>query len=79
MHEAYDSADLGHAIRALRQERGWTQAELASWLGVARQTVVSLEQGGPVNVEVAMRALAMLGAKALIVSKSQGLDEHDAR
>jgi len=72
MHEAYDSADLGRAIRMLRRERAWTQADLASWLGISRPTVVSLERGGPVSVEVAMRALAMLGAKALIVPKSHG-------
>jgi DNA-binding XRE family transcriptional regulator len=71
--EAYDSADMGRAVRALRHERHWTQEELASWLGVVRQTVVSLEHGGPVSLDVAMRALAMLGAKAMIVPKSYGL------
>lgn len=69
LHEAYDAADLGRAIRRLRAERGFTQSELAAWLSVSRQTVVSLEQGGPVSVTVAMRALAILGGKAVVAPK----------
>jgi HTH-type transcriptional regulator / antitoxin HipB len=75
VHEAYDAADLGLAIRALRRDRGWTQATLASWLGVTRQTVVSLEHGGPVSLEMAMLAIAMLGSKAVIVPKSQRIPD----
>lgn len=67
--DAYDANDLGRAIRALRKKRGWTQSELASWLNVSRPTVGALEHGGPVSVTVAMRALALLGAKAVIVQK----------
>jgi putative transcriptional regulator len=29
----------------LRAERGWTQLDLASRLGVSRQTVISIEKG----------------------------------
>lgn len=67
--DAYDAIDLGRVIRALRKKRGWTQAELASWLNVSRPTVGALEHGGPVSMTVAMRALALLGAKAVIVPK----------
>jgi len=49
MHEAYDAADLGRAIKRLRTGRGLTQEQLAAWLSVSRQTVVSLEHGGPVS------------------------------
>lgn len=52
-----------------------TQAALAEWLDVSRQTVVSLERGGPVAVTIAMRALAILGAKAVVVPKGRLLDE----
>ena len=31
-------------LRALRAERGWTQARLAEELGVSRQTVNALEE-----------------------------------
>jgi DNA-binding XRE family transcriptional regulator len=71
MDEAYDAKEFGLAIRQARRARGWTQADLASWLGVSRPTVVKLEAGGAVSLPVAMRALAMLGAKAVIVRKGQ--------
>jgi putative transcriptional regulator len=32
-------------LRVLRAERDWSQAELADRIGVARQTVISLESG----------------------------------
>ena len=67
--DVYTTADLGRAIRTYRRRRGWTQAELAEWLRVSRATVVSLERGGPVSVVLAMRALALLGAKVVIVAK----------
>jgi DNA-binding XRE family transcriptional regulator len=69
MYEAYDAADLGRAIRHLRTDRKLTQDQLAAWLSVSRQTVVSLEHGGPVSVVVAMRALAILGSKAVVAPK----------
>lgn len=69
MLEAYDAADLGRAIRRIRTERKLTQDQLASWLSVSRPTVVSLEHGGPVSVQVAMRALAILGSKAIVAPK----------
>lgn len=69
MHEAHDPAGLGRAIRAFRRDKGWTQDELATWLGVNRQTVISLERGGPVSLPVAMKAISLLGAKVLVVPK----------
>lgn len=69
-HEAYDAVDLGRSIRALREQRGWTQADLADWLGVNRTTVITLEKGGSVSLTVAMKAIALLGAKAVIVPKA---------
>ncbi len=71
MDEAYDAEGFGRAIRRARRARGWTQAELASWLGASRQTVVKLEAGGPVSLPFAMKALSMLGSKAVIARKSQ--------
>lgn len=32
-------------IATLRQQRGWTQADLAQRLDVSRQTVISIERG----------------------------------
>lgn len=77
LEEAYDPTDLGRAIRRWRVAKGMTQQTLAEWLGVSRQTVVSMEQGGPVSVAAAMRALAILGAKAVIVPKERVIDVAD--
>lgn len=67
--EVFDAADLGRAIRRLRKERGWTQVELAEWLDVNPITVGRMERGHPVAITVAMRAIALLGAKAVVVPK----------
>lgn len=75
MREAYDAAGIGRSIRALRRERLWTQATLASWLGVSRATVVALERGGPVSLTVAMRALGLLGGKVVVADKDAVVDE----
>lgn len=68
-HEAYTSRDFGQAIRAYRVARRWTQQDLAEWLGVSRQTVIGLEAGRSVSLEVAFRAMALVGAKATIEPK----------
>jgi DNA-binding XRE family transcriptional regulator len=56
----YDVTGLGQTVRGLRTARGWTQADLAGWLGVHRVTVAKLERGGAVDIDVALRAIAML-------------------
>jgi DNA-binding XRE family transcriptional regulator len=79
VHEVYDSAGLGRAIRSLRRAKGWTQAHLAVWLGVSRHTVIALEQGGPVNVSVVMTAVTLLGGKLVVVPKEATLVETGGR
>ncbi len=36
---------MKNALRELRAERGWTQADLSAELGVSRQTVNAIETG----------------------------------
>jgi putative transcriptional regulator len=36
---------MKNTIRALRAERGWSQAHLADLLDVSRQTVIAIETG----------------------------------
>lgn len=36
---------MTNRLRALRAERGWSQADLARRLGVSRQTINSIETG----------------------------------
>lgn len=78
LHEAYDTTDLGRAIKRLRIEHHLTQDELAGWLSVSRQTVISLEHGGPVSVAVALRAVAILGNKVVVAPKGMLLSEPSA-
>lgn len=37
--------ELSNQIRAFREERGWTQAQLAEVMGVSRKTVNTVENG----------------------------------
>ncbi|HEY3171122.1 MAG TPA: helix-turn-helix transcriptional regulator [Thermoanaerobaculia bacterium] len=36
---------MKNTLRVLRAERDWSQAELADWLGVSRQTINAIETG----------------------------------
>jgi transcriptional regulator with XRE-family HTH domain len=60
-----DDARLGTALRKLRFERGWTQAELATRAGVSRSLISTLEAG----------RLATVGLRKLR-RVSQALDAH---
>ena len=75
--DIFNTKDLGDAIRELRKERGWTQARLAEWLSVSRPTVAKLEAGGAVDVDIALRALALLGSVATVHSKGSRLLEEN--
>ena len=67
-------SDAGMAIRDLRRRRGWSQADLAEWLGVSRPTVISLERGGG-SLALALRAMLLLGAVPVLRLKGdQGPD-----
>jgi transcriptional regulator with XRE-family HTH domain len=50
--EAYHAAELayelGRAVRALREQRGWSQAQLAAAAGMTQSAVARFEAGGTV-------------------------------
>jgi ribosome-binding protein aMBF1 (putative translation factor) len=50
--EAYEAArlafELGAAVRELRLERGWSQAELAAAAGMTQSAVARFEAGGTI-------------------------------
>ena len=54
---------MRNSLRALREERGWTQAALADRLDVSRQTVNALETGRyDPSLPLAFRLARLLGA-----------------
>lgn len=65
----HTAADFGEAVRAARSSRNLDQAELAERTNVARMTISRLENGGPVNIETAVRALSELGYEIVVVPK----------
>jgi HTH-type transcriptional regulator / antitoxin HipB len=76
---AYDTHELGDAVRRVRTEQAMTQAELAERLGVVRMTISRLEQGEAVSIETALRALAECGYAVAIAPKFSRLLIEDER
>ena len=77
---------IAEKIKALREERGWTQAELANRMGVTRNGVNSWEQGLSVPSPASIVELAktfsvstdyLLGVEALASINVSGLNEID--
>ncbi len=50
--EAYHAAklafDLGRSVRGLREERGWSQSQLATAAGMTQSAVARFEAGGTI-------------------------------
>lgn len=53
-------AELGAALRALRQARGMTQAQLAMASGISRPSLISVEAGKG-RADTLLRLVRMLG------------------
>ena len=60
---------LGQALREQRNRQGWTQEQLADWLGVDRTTVVRMEAGRHPALARFADALSLLEADVLIVPR----------
>lgn len=53
---------IGDQVKAFRAQQGLTQSDLAARAGVARRTVIELEQGGGitlVNLEKILRSIGL--------------------
>ena|SRR5437667_1614787 len=60
--DAYDAArlafELGRAVRELREQHGWSQAELARLAGMTQSAVARFEAGGTVPTLPVLERLA---------------------
>jgi transcriptional regulator with XRE-family HTH domain len=68
---AYDAArlafELGAAVRARREEHGWSQAQLAGEAGMTQSAVARFEAGGTVpTIPVLQRLAAALGTELIV-------------
>lgn len=59
--------ELGKSVREMREQRGWTQAQLAEAAGMTQSTVARFEAGGTVpTIPVLDRLAQALGAKLVV-------------
>jgi transcriptional regulator with XRE-family HTH domain len=60
--EAYEAArlayELGRAVRELREQRGWSQSQLAQSAGMTQSAVARFEAGGTVPTLAVLERLA---------------------
>lgn len=64
--------DLADAIRALRQERGVTQEDVADWIGAHRNYVGQLERGDmSTQLTRLLDVLSYLGVDVELVSRGR--------
>ena len=75
---------IAEKIKALREARGWTQAELARRMGITRNGVNSWEQGllSPASIVELAKTFSvstdyLLGLEPLASINVSGLDERD--
>ncbi len=72
--EAYDGArlafELGRSVRELREQRGWSQTQLAKAAGMTQSAVARFEAGGTVPTLAVLERLAA----ALEVSLKVGFE-----
>jgi ribosome-binding protein aMBF1 (putative translation factor) len=72
--DAYEAArlafELGRSVRALRQQHGWSQSELARAAGMTQSAVARFEAGGAVPTLPVLERLARALGVELAVSFS---------
>ena len=70
----FTASELGQRLRAERKALGLTQQQLATRVGVTRQTVIDMEHGNNVSLYVVMGALAALGKALKVTDARANLD-----
>ncbi|AHH93453.1 hypothetical protein GCM10010174_32020 [Kutzneria viridogrisea] len=74
--EAYQAArlafELGKAVREMREQRGWTQSQLAETAGMTQPAVARFEAGGTVPTIPVLERLARALEAKLVVQLTPG-------
>lgn len=66
-HAAAIAYELGRTVRALREKRGWSQAQLAADAGMTQSAVARFEAGGTVpSLPVLDRLAGALDAELIV-------------
>lgn len=63
--------DIGETIRILREQRGWTQPQLAEKAGISRECIWRYERGITVPMVTSMEYLLEAMGYELVVRKKQ--------
>lgn len=66
--------DFGAVIEEARKKRGWTQPELAEAVGTSRHSILRLEAGRPVGIDIALRTLRALALEMDLRPIADSLD-----
>jgi HTH-type transcriptional regulator/antitoxin HipB len=74
---AYIADGIGERIRTLRQERGWTQTDLAGRVGTTKRAIIHYETHG--KFPPAPILAAMAGAFGLTMETLMGPEEPERR
>jgi transcriptional regulator with XRE-family HTH domain len=67
------NSSIGRSLRALRQEKGMSQANLAAAAGVSRSTIIQMEKGMDTQTSSLEMAGQVLGASLVLASESSDL------
>ncbi len=73
------SGQLGPALRALRQAKGWSQAELGAHIGLSQERVSTIERRPErINVQQLLTVLMALDAELAVGRRNPTADERAA-
>ena len=61
--------DIGEIIKYIREERGYSQGDVAEWSGVYRKTVGEIERTGRGTITNVEKILGVLGYELEVVPK----------
>ncbi|SJN22976.1 hypothetical protein FM104_03820 [Microbacterium esteraromaticum] len=67
-----DRLTFGDDIREARNQRGWTQEELAERAGVSRPTIARVERGDDVSTANLAKVAAALGLEIRLAGRDEG-------